>query len=115
MTASNIRQQILEHLEALPGEQVKNLLLTWLTNSSGNLEDFEKLLTNQPTQITEASFEYGEIDSALNFQPLTEDEMVQQSKLALEAYRRKGSGVAHNRVREWADSLGTDEERPCPR
>ncbi len=115
MTASNIRQQILEHLEALSGEQVKTLLLTWLTNSSGNLEDFEKLLTNQTTQITEESFEYGEIDSALNFQPLAEAEMVQQSKLALEAYRRKGSGVAHNRVREWADSLGTDRERPCPR
>ena len=41
--------------------------------------------------------------------------MVQQSKLALEDYRCKGSGVAHNIVREWADSLGTDEERPCPR
>ncbi|WP_414624305.1 hypothetical protein [Calothrix sp. CCY 0018] len=50
-------------------------------------------------------FEYGEIDSALNFQPLTEAEMIQQSKLALEDYRRKGSGVAHNIVREWADSL----------
>ncbi len=115
MTASNIRQQILEHLEALPGEQVKTLLLKWLTSSSGNLEDFEKLLTNQPTQRTEESLDYGEIDSGLNFQPLTEDEMVQQSKLALEAYLRKGSGVAHNRVCEWANRLGTDEEHPCPK
>lgn len=115
MTASNIRQQILEHIETLPPEQVKTLLLTWLTSSSGDLEDFEQLLTNQPTQTTEESFEYGEIDTTLNFQPLTEAQMVQQSQSALEAYRRTGTGVAHDRVREWADSLGTDAERPCPR
>ncbi|MEH1970297.1 hypothetical protein [Nostoc sp.] len=115
MTASNIKQQILEHIETLPPEQVKTLLLTWLTSSSEDLEDFEQLLTNQPTQTTEESFEYGEIDAALNFQPLTEAQMIQQSQSALEAYRRTGSGVAHDRVREWADSLGTDTERPCPR
>ena len=55
MIASNIRQQILEHLQPLPGEQVKTLLLTWLTGTSGELEDFEQLLTNQPTQTTEES------------------------------------------------------------
>ncbi len=115
MTASNIRQQILEHIETLPPEQVKSLLLTWLTSSSGDLEDFEQLLTNQPTQTAEESFEYGEIDAALNFQPITEAQMIQQSQSALEAYRRTGSGVKHDRVREWADSLGTDTERPCPR
>ena len=36
----------------LPSEQVKTLLLTWLTSSSEDLEDFEQLLTNQPTQTT---------------------------------------------------------------
>ncbi|MBG1260976.1 hypothetical protein [Nostoc commune] len=115
MTASNIRQQILEHIETLPPEQVKTLLLTWLTSSSGDLEDFEQLLTNQATQTTEESFEYGEIDTTLSFQPLTEAQMIQQSQSALEAYRRTGTGVAHDRVREWADSLGTEQERPCPR
>ncbi|MEH1912406.1 MAG: hypothetical protein V7L05_13550 [Nostoc sp.] len=115
MTASNIRQQILEHVKTLPGEQVKTLLLTWLTGTSTSLEDFERLLTHQVTQTTEESFEYGEIDAALNFQPLTEAQMVHQSQSALEAYRRTGSGMAHDRVREWADSLGTDQERPCPR
>lgn len=64
---------------------------------------------------TEELLDYGEIDSALNFCSLTEEEMIRQSKLALEAYRRNGVFVTHNRVREWADSLGTDEERPCPR
>ena len=50
MTAGNIQQQILNHLEALPSEQVKTLLSNFLTNSSGNLEDFEQLLANRPTQ-----------------------------------------------------------------
>ncbi|WP_341527313.1 hypothetical protein WKK05_33220 [Nostoc sp. UHCC 0302] len=115
MTASNIRQQILEHLKTLPGEQVKTLLLTWLSGTSNSLEDFERLLTHQTTQTTEESFEYGEIDTGLNFQPLTEAQMLQQSQSALEAYRSKGSGIAHDHVREWAESLGTDRERPCPR
>ena len=47
MTTNNLRQQILEHLKILPSEQVKTLLLTWLTSSEGDLEDFERLLTNQ--------------------------------------------------------------------
>lgn len=111
MTANSIKQQILEHLEPLPPEEVKTILLTWLTSSSDNLEDFEQLLINQPTQTVEESFEYGEVDSALNFQPLTEAEMIQQSKLALEDYRRQGSGFPHSVVREWADNLGTNQEQ----
>ncbi|WP_375503468.1 hypothetical protein [uncultured Nostoc sp.] len=115
MTANNIKQQILEHLEALPGEQVKSLLKTWLTVTDGDLEDFEQLLSHESSQSIEEIYDYGEIDTTLNFQPLTQAQMVEQSRKALEAYRRTGTGVAHERVREWADSLGSDEERPCPR
>ena len=114
MTANNLRQKILEGLEPLSGEQVKNLLRKWLVNSSGNLEYFEELLINESDQKTEELLDYGEIDSTLNFISLTEEEMVQQSKLALEAYRRQGVSVAHSRVREWADTLETDAEKPCP-
>jgi hypothetical protein len=110
MIASNIRQQILDHLEPLPGEEVKTLLLTWLTRTSGDLEDFERLLTNESTQTTEESLEYGEIDAGINFQPLTEAEMIEQSKSALEAYLRTGSGVEHERVREWTNSLGIHQK-----
>lgn len=115
MTVNNINQQILELIEPLPGEQVKHLLLKWLINSSGNLADFEELLGALSNQKTEELLDYGEIDSALNFKPLGEEEMVRQSKLALETYRLKGVCVAHNRVREWAESLGTDAEIPCPK
>ncbi|NET15498.1 MAG: hypothetical protein F6K08_23015, partial [Okeania sp. SIO1H6] len=94
MTANNLRQKILERLELLSGEQVKNLLRKWLVNSSGNLEYFEELLINESHQKTEELLDYGEIDSTLNFIPLTEEEMVQQSKLALEDYRRQGVSFA---------------------
>lgn len=57
---------------------------------------------------------YGEFDAALNFQPLTEEQMIHQSLKALEKYRRTGNGIAHTRVQEWVDSLGTDHELPCP-
>ena len=40
--------------------------------------------------------------------------MLQHSKTSLEAYRCKGSGVAHNRVPEWANNLGTEQEGPKP-
>jgi len=123
MTTSNIKQQILEHIQALTGEQVKTLLFTWLTGTSERLEDFNRLLTNQFTETINAyeskskeeSFEYGEIDTALNFQPLTESQMVQMSQAALEAYRQTGSGTIHDHVREWSDSLGTDKEFTCPK
>ena len=110
MTTGNIKQQILEHIEALPSEKVKTLFLTWLTNSSGNLEDFEQLLANQQSSVMENTFEYGEIDGDLNFQPLSEAQIVQQSKLALEEYHRQGSGVAHDTVRKWADRIALSLE-----
>jgi hypothetical protein len=115
MTVSSIRQHILNQLQELPPEQVKMLLFNWLSTSEGDLEDFERLLTNQTNRVAEGAFEFGEIDTALNFQPLTEAKMVEKSLSSLEKYRRKNSGVAHDRVRKWVDSLGTDEESPCPR
>jgi hypothetical protein len=50
-------------------------------------------------KMKESSLEYGEIDAALNFQPLTEAQIVQQRKLALETYRRQGSRVPHDRIK----------------
>jgi len=122
MTTSNIKQKVLEHIQALTGEQVKTLLFTWLTGTSEELEDFERLLINQPRDIVNTDepesnqefFEYGEIDIGLDFQLLSESQMIQMSQAALEAYRRTGSGITHDRVREWSDSLGTDQEFICP-
>ncbi|WP_071191458.1 hypothetical protein [Trichormus sp. NMC-1] len=65
-------------------------------------------LAKDEENLLEESLEYGEIDTGLNFQPLTETEMIEQSKSALEAYRRTGSAVKHEQVRKWANSLGNN-------
>jgi hypothetical protein len=49
--------------------------------------------------------EYGEIDPELDFQTLSEKDMIEQSKSALETYLRTGSGVKHEQVQKWANSL----------
>lgn len=116
MVASDIRQQIVKHLQGLSGERVKALVLNWLTDSEGNLEAFERLLADQPVEVEETDVELtiGELNSTLHFQPLSDIEMVQKSREALEDYQRTGKGVTHDRVQAWATRLGTDNELPCP-
>lgn len=115
MTTSNDRQQMANHVQELGGDQVKALVLDWLSVTDASLLDFERLLETEymhPTDTEESV--YGELDQNLNFHPLTEEQMIDSSLDALEAYRNQGGGVPHDRVREWVDSLGTDSEIPCP-
>jgi hypothetical protein len=51
---------------------------------------------------------YGELDENLNFSPLSEDEMAQQSLAVLANYQH--DAVPHDQVEAWANSLGTDDE-----
>jgi predicted transcriptional regulator len=44
----------------------------------------------------------------------TEDQMIANSLVALEEYRRTGHAIAQEEVQAWVDSLGTDDELPCP-
>lgn len=115
--ASHIQQQIVDHLRNLPGERVKALVLDWLTDSDGNLEAFDRLLADQSVaaDAMNTALMFGELDSNLHFQPLSETEMIQKSREVLEDYQRTGKGVSHDLVREWATSLGTDNELPCPK
>ncbi len=63
-----------------------------------------ELAQEEPNLATE-SLEYGEINTELNFQTLSEKDMIEQSKSALETYLRTGSGVKHEQVQKWANSL----------
>ncbi|MBE9233849.1 hypothetical protein IQ231_19790 [Cuspidothrix issatschenkoi LEGE 03284] len=62
-------------------------------------------LAQEAKNLTTESLEYGEIDTELNFQSLSEKDMIEQSKSALENYRHTGSGVKHEQVQKWANSL----------
>lgn len=71
-----------------------------------------QLLENQAQQSNAEPEIYGELDPDLRFLPLTEAEMVQQSLAVLANYQH--DAVDHARVEAWVNSLGTDDEQPCP-
>ncbi|HLP88934.1 MAG TPA: hypothetical protein VK184_10140 [Nostocaceae cyanobacterium] len=62
-------------------------------------------LAQEAQNLATESLEYGEIDTELNFQLLSEKDMIEQSKSALEAYLSAGSGVKHEQIQKWANSL----------
>ena len=110
------QQAIAHHVEALDSERVKALVLDWLSGTSGSLSDFERLLDSEPrNNVDAAALEYGQIEKTLTFQPMTEAEMVESSLQVLDEYKRTGNKVSHEQVREWLDSLGTDQPRSCPK
>ncbi len=55
---------------------------------------------------------FGELNEHLNFSPLTETEMIQESLDVLANYQQ--DAIPHNQVEAWVKSLGTDHEQPCP-
>lgn len=108
------QQVIAHHVEALDSERVKALVLDWLSGTSGSLSDFERLLSSEPRNVDVAAIEYGQIDEALAFQPMTDAEMVESSLQVLDEYKLTGNRILHERVREWLDILGTDRSHSCP-
>ncbi|MBV8884198.1 MAG: hypothetical protein JO235_09410 [Chroococcidiopsidaceae cyanobacterium CP_BM_RX_35] len=109
------QQAITNHVKALDSERVKALVLDWLSGTSGSLSDFEQLVASEPQGAEAAALEYGRLDEKLVFQPMSEAEMVESSLQVLEEYKRTGNGVSHERVREWLDSLGSEQPRSCPK
>ncbi|MBW4440981.1 MAG: hypothetical protein KME10_07065 [Plectolyngbya sp. WJT66-NPBG17] len=102
---SDTKSKIATQIKALDGEQVKLLVLSWLGETDGDLHDFQRLIETQT----------GNLDDALTLAPETEVERIAQSLEVLEEYRRNGRGGSHDRVRDWLDSLGTDDPLPCPK
>ncbi|WP_017302241.1 ribbon-helix-helix domain-containing protein [Nodosilinea nodulosa] len=69
-----------------------------------------QLLDHQDEQLTDVG--YGALDDNLQFSPLTEAEMAQQSLAVLATYQH--DAIPHDQVEAWGNSLGTDDEQPCP-
>ena len=40
--------------------------------------------------------------------------MRQEDQQRLQNYRETGYAISHDRVAEWLDSIGTENELPCP-
>ena len=105
-------KQLHAQIQAMPSDSVKAIVLSWLNQSNGNLSDFERLIA-EIAEETEG-YQWGEIDTANEFQPLSEEQTIAQSLAALQDYQTNKTGIGHDRVKQWADSLGSDRELPCP-
>jgi hypothetical protein len=105
------REQMAEHVQALNGDQVKELVLGWLLGTEGQVDDFTELLEanieENRLQMEDGGV-YGDLDEDLNFHPLTEEEMIAKSLAVLAEYKRTGTGIPHERVQELLDSFGTE-------
>ena len=107
---TDIRHELAVRIHDLPAERIKQAMLKWL-DTEGNLEDLEQTLvqeTNQPQIV------YGSIDNDNNFVPLTKQEMVAQSLEALDEFQKTGKSISQSTMESWVQSLGTDQQFPCP-
>ena len=105
---TNIRQKLATQLRDLPAEQVKQAMLQWLDRDDGSLEDLEQSLDLERLVV------YGTIKNDNAFVPLTEEEMIAQSLEALEDYQQSVGRISSETMEDWANSLGTDRQYPCP-
>lgn len=92
----------------MSGDRLKEVVLSWLASEEITITAFEQLVENF------GDYEWGRIDEKLQFQPMTEDEMVAESLAVWAEYQRKPDGISHDAVKRWAESLGQDDELPCP-
>lgn len=110
---TNIRQELATIVRDLPAEKVKTAVIEWLGREKGDIADLKQNLSteysNQLPMVRSA------IDSNGDFTPKSESEMIAQSLEALNEYQLHGRSVSQQAMSEWADSLGTDDELPCPR
>jgi hypothetical protein len=71
-------QMLQERLQAMADDQVKSLMIAWLQDDLLVLQQFTSWI-----KTTQPDFEWGQIDSELNFQTLSDPEMLEQSLAAL--------------------------------
>lgn len=99
-------KQLHAQIQAMSSDSVKAIVLSWLNQSNGNLSNFERLIA-EIVEETEG-YQWGEIDTANEFQPLSEEQTIAMSLSVLEDYQTNKTGIGHDRVKQWADSLGSD-------
>ncbi len=102
-------QVLQERLQAMPDDQVKSLMMAWLQDDLLVLQQFTHWL-----ETTQPELDWGQFDSELHFQAMTDDEMIAQSIATLRLYQMTAQGIPQSSMTAWAESLGTDHELPCP-
>jgi CRISPR/Cas system CSM-associated protein Csm2 small subunit len=101
------RQQLANQIQALNGDQVKALVLDWLMDTEGRIDDFSELLEEILEAVNHSEHQsnvvYGDLDESLTFQPLSAAEMVARSLTVLDEYKRTRQGIPQEQVQEWLD------------
>ena len=105
---NDIQQQILEYIERLPGDSVKEAVQAWVKSSNGSLIDFKRHLADRAASN-------GGADTTIGFPNRSQEEVISESELRWQCYQQTQQGTAHTHVARWLDSIGTDDELPCPK
>ncbi len=95
-------------IQSMSSDRVKSIVLFWLETKEKTIVEFEQLVENSDED------EWLELD---DFQPahlLSDGEMISESLAIFSDYRKNPKGIAHDAVKKWSDSLGRDDELPCP-
>lgn len=99
------QQQILEYIEALPGDLVKAIVREWVQQPVATLSQFK--------QLAETAHRTKDIDTTVGFPNLTEDEILEECETRLKQHSHRG--ISHEQVTQWLRSLNTDHPLPCPK
>jgi hypothetical protein len=99
-------KQLDAQIQAMPSDLVKAIVLSWLNQSNGNLSDFERLIAEIAEETEE--YQWGEIDTAKEFQPRVRRTNDRPESRSLQDYQTNKTGISGDRVKQWADSLGSD-------
>jgi hypothetical protein len=100
-------QQLQSQIESMPSDRVKSIVLFWLASEEKTIVEFEQLVDDEE--------DWGELPDFPEDQMISEDEMVAESLAIFAAYQKNPKGIPHEAMKQWADSLGQDDELPCPR
>jgi paraquat-inducible protein B len=101
---ATLNQKIQQHLDALPGDQVKAAVRRWLNNSDIDLAKLEQSLAEEQEAIAAFDAIMESDDFRKEFPYLTEEEQIQRSLRAHAEYEQVG-GTPHAEIKAWIKSL----------
>ncbi len=101
------QQQILEYIEALPGDSIKAIMREWVQHPDASLNDLK--------QLAEAALRTKHIDTTLGSPELSENEILQECETRLQDHSQTQREISHEQVAQWLNSLSSDHPLPCPK
>ncbi|AFY71992.1 hypothetical protein Pse7367_3766 (plasmid) [Thalassoporum mexicanum PCC 7367] len=101
---ATLNQKIQQHLDALPGEQVKAAVKRWLNNSDIDLVKLEQSLAQEQDAIAKFDAIMESEEFRKEFPYMTEEEQIQRSLRAHAEFERDG-GKSHAEIGAWIKSL----------